>query len=72
MTIKEKIESRGRANKELFTTLGAYLAAHPQIRFGQALVNLGIVQYDVTDYGDCKVIDPFHEESMDMLKRISK
>lgn len=72
MTIKEKIESRERSNKELFATLGAYLAAHPQVRFGQALVNIGIVQYDVTDYGDCKVIDPFHEESVDMLKRIGQ
>ena len=72
MDIKEKIKARESANKALLATLGAYLEAHPQIRFGQALVNLGIIQYDVTDYGDCKVIDPFNEEPVDMLARISK
>ena len=74
MTIKEKIESRESANKELLATLGAYLAAHPQVRFGQALVNLGIVQLirDPASFDITGAKDPFYEESVDMLKRIGQ
>lgn len=42
--------------------------AHPDQRFGQLLVNLGIVTFN--KHGD--VIDPYSEESTTILRRVKK
>ena len=54
-------------NKKILNDLRQYLEINEWTRFGQALVNLGIIQII-----DGKVIDPFYEESIDMYKRLPK
>lgn len=70
--IHKKIKARKEANREILRALTHYIEAHDEIRFGQALVNLGIVQL-VQDPASFDIIgaeDPFNEESVDTLKRI--
>ena len=70
--IKEKIGKRQEFNYKLLDLIAEYINEHPDIRFGQALVNIGIIQYD--EYDDkketCSTIDPFYEESVNMYDRI--
>ena len=69
--IHKKIAARKDANMRLLETLKFYLESHDEIRFGQALVNLGIIQYRNNTYDEeIMVLDPFYEESIDMLNRI--
>ena len=69
--IHKKIAARKDANMQLLETLKVYLESHDEIRFGQALVNLGIIQYQNNTYDEeIMVLDPFYEESIDMLNRI--
>ena len=42
---------RTRANVEIINILFAFLIENPDQRFGQALINLGIIQKDVDLYG---------------------
>jgi len=46
--------------------LKAYLDAYPQLRFGQALVNMNIIE-DVQN-GFAK--DPFNDEPIDIFNRL--
>jgi hypothetical protein len=60
---------RKQANLELLEHLQAYLLAHPDLRFGQALVNLGILK--LKQCGDDLVVeDPYSEEPQTMLRRV--
>lgn len=70
--IHKKIKARREANREILRALTSYIEAHDEIRFGQALVNLGIVQLiqDPTSFDITGAKDPFYEESVDTLKRI--
>ena len=47
-----------------------YFLAYPDIRFGQALANLNIIEYDRTKLTP-EVIDPFFEESADILEKVN-
>ena len=70
--IHKKIKARKEANREILRVLTHYIEAHDEIRFGQALVNLGIVQLiqDPASFDILGAKDPFNEESVDTLKRM--
>lgn len=59
---------RQHHNKILLQILSSYIDAYPTQRFGQALFNLGIVQRKPNSLD---IMDPFYEEPIDTLKRIT-
>jgi hypothetical protein len=61
--------TRLEANLALLEHLRAYLLACPDLRFGQALVNLDVLK--LKRYGDDLVAeDPYYEEPQSMLYRV--
>lgn len=66
--IKNKISKRQECNLQIVDMLRQYCEKYPDIRFGQALANLGIIEYDRTKLTP-EVIDPFFEEPVDVLER---
>lgn len=69
--IKKKIEKRQSSNLQILKKLHDYFLAFPDIRFGQALSNLNIIEYDKSKLTP-EVIDPFFEESVDTLEKVNK
>ena len=69
--IKKNISERQKANLQILNKLYDYFLAYPDIRFGQALANLNIIEYDRTKLTP-EVIDPFFEESADILEKVNK
>lgn len=69
--VKKNISERQNANLQILNKLHDYLLAYPDIRFGQALANLNIIEYDRTKLTP-EVIDPFFEESADILEKVNK
>ena len=67
--IKKKIENRQWDNLQICELLKNYLLAYPDMRFGQALANMSVIEYDRTKLTP-EVIDPFFEESADTLERV--
>lgn len=70
-----KIKSRQKANMEIIEILTKYFEKYPDIRFGQALINLDILHYKNSKYENIdsyNVQDPFNYESVDMLNYIIK
>ena len=66
---KEKLKMRKEYNKKILEVLTKYIEENPEIRFGQALINLNILQNEK----DKNVIfDPFSDESVDIYQRMSK
>lgn len=61
MDLKEKISNRQKANLEILKEIEKLIIKYPQQRFGQILSNY------VLPNGD-----PFYEESIDTLERISQ
>ena len=57
--------TRKEANDEILSLLGEYLEHAEDQRFGQALVNIGIL----INLGK-EVKDPFYEEPQDTLERV--
>ena len=70
-SIKKNISERQKANLQILNKLNDYFLAYPDIRFGQALANLNIIEYDRTKLTP-EVIDPFFEESADILEKVNK
>jgi hypothetical protein len=69
--IKEMIERRQDANLDILTIIEEAVMKYPGLRFGQILVNLGIIEYELC--GDIPITkDPFNEESVITLNRIKK
>ena len=68
--IKKNISERQKANLQILNKLHDYLLSYPDIRFGQALANLNIIEYDRTKLTP-EVIDPFFEESADILEKVN-
>ena len=69
--IKEMIERRQDANLDILTIIEEAVMKYPDLRFGQILVNLGIIEYERC--GDIPTTkDPFNEESVVTLNRIKK
>ena len=69
--VKKNISERQNANLHILNKLHDYFLAYPDIRFGQALANLNIIEYDRTKLTP-EVIDPFFEESADILEKVNK
>ena len=69
--IKKKIEKRQSSNLQILNKLHDYFLSFPDIRFGQALANLNIIEYDKSKLTP-EVIDPFFEESVDTLEKVNK
>lgn len=67
---------RQEANRLILERLAAEIEAHPDLRFGQILVNLGVLQVNrqhlsPTDWVT-SVADPFYEESTATLARMEQ
>lgn len=65
---------RQEANRLILERLAAEIEAHPDLRFGQILVNLGVLRVNrqylaPTDWAET-VSDPFYEESTATLARM--
>lgn len=65
-----------REQETILAIIKQYLTDHPNMRFGQALVNLNIVQVTTPedpmraeDYVP-RVQDPFYNSDVDILKRM--
>jgi hypothetical protein len=63
---------RKASNLEIMNRISEYLSRHPNERFGQALVNLGIIVSCLDEDFARKVDDPFYDESEETLKRIER
>ena len=72
--IKEMISKRQSANLEILNKIGEMVLNYPNLRFGQILVNLNIIEYqrDPASFDIIGVKDPFNEESVITLNRIKK
>ena len=71
--IKEMIEKRQEANLDILAAIEEWVMKYPNLRFGQILVNLGIIQYERNTYDETLITkDPFHEESVVTLNRMKK
>lgn len=68
--IKDKIALRQLANVRILKHLTDIVEHNPGLRFGQMLFNWKLVQWENTDDG-IKICDPFYEESVDTLKRLT-
>ena len=74
--IREMIDNRQKANVEILQMIGDAVMKYPDLRFGQILAALEIIQYKnvnvVGIFGadQLQVIDPFNEESVEMLNRM--
>ncbi len=66
--------SRKEDNLKILETLRSYLIAYPDMRLGQALVNLGVIENRLIDgtTGLTETLDPFYEEPEDTLKRMKQ
>lgn len=69
--IKEMIDKRQEANLEILNEIGLAIVKYPDLRFGQILVNLGIIEYERNTYDETLITkDPFNEESVVTLNRM--
>lgn len=75
-TIKKAIAFRHSANREIIEILSDMVERYPDLRFGQILAMTEAIQYKtVNKIGALgahviEVVDPFHEESVDMWIRM--
>lgn len=71
--IQQLIVRRQQANQEILRNIEEMVNKHPDLRFGQILVNLGIIEYERNTYDETLITkDPFNEESVVTLNRIRK
>ena len=71
--IQQLIVRRQQANQEILRNIEEMVNKHPDLRFGQILVNLGIIEYERNTYDETLITkDPFNEESIVTLNRIRK
>lgn len=69
--IQQLIAGRQRANQEILRSIEEMVNKHPDLRFGQILVNLGIIEYERNTYDETLITkDPFNEESVVTLNRM--
>jgi hypothetical protein len=67
--IVNMIDARQEANKELIKIISDIVEKNPDLRFGQILVALGIIEGTFVDGVYCTK-DPFYEEPVITLERI--
>lgn len=69
--IQEMVKKRQEANLEILNKIGMVVRKYPDLRFGQILVNLGIIEYELNTYDETLITkDPFNEESVVTLNRM--
>lgn len=69
--IQEMINKRRDANQEILKNIEEMVNKYPDLRFGQILVNLGIIEYERNTYDETLITkDPFNEESVVTLNRM--
>lgn len=68
--IKSKIDARQECNREIIKLLSDAVEKNPDLRFGQLLVCLDIVEGSFDEEHTYRLRDPFYEESADTWKRI--
>lgn len=71
--ITKMINKRQQANRDILAHLYTLVELYPDLRFGQILVNLDVIQYqiDPASFDTIGIKDPFHEESVETLQRVS-
>lgn len=67
MNIDSNIVMRQMCNYKIIERLKELVDKYPQQRFGQILYN-----YILEHKSDGQLVDPFYEESFDMINRINK
>ena len=67
--IQEMIKKRQEANLEILNEIGVAIMNFPDLRFGQILANLDIIEYDY-DVHKVTPKDIFYEEPVITLNRI--
>jgi hypothetical protein len=73
MTTSEMIANRQKANLAILEKIKETINSHPELRFGQLLVTLGIIEYNYDKICDVFVPkDIFHEESVITLNKLNK
>ena len=74
--ITEMIEKRQQANRDIISHLSILVESHPELRFGQILAMLDIIQYKtvnkISGLGSHVIepVDPFYEEPVLTLQRV--
>ena len=68
MSYKDKIKKRQASNMLILNKLSEYIEKYPDLRFGQILINLEILQSGIGG----SIIDPWNAESIDILRRIDR
>ena len=68
---------RQESNREIIRLLSEMVEQHAEQRFGQLLINFGVLQLEMTEteqpaHEKPRVSDPFYEESSATLKRLLK
>lgn len=67
------MKTRKEYNSAILTIISRIIRECPDMRFGQILANLNIIQYEQNIYNDSIIIlDPFNIESGKMLENIKK
>lgn len=77
MRIKEMIDARQSANREILDILKQYVEKYPELRFGQILAIAKVIEYErVTEIWspmvESRVKDPFNEESIHTIDRVKE
>ena len=69
----EMIDKRQQANRDILAHLYTLIELCPNFRFGQILANFDVIQYqrDPASFDITGVKDPFYEESVETLQRVS-
>lgn len=62
-------EVRKRYNERILNELKDYLETYPDIRFGQALINLNIVEMN-NDINNPNIKDPYNDEPITIYNRM--
>lgn len=76
MNLKRKIDQRQVANLDILTIIEEAVMKYSDLRFGQILAMLDIIQYKTVNKVGAlgahvvETVDPFYEESVDMLTRV--
>ena len=75
--ITEMINKRQQANYDILAHLYTLVESYPNLRFGQILAMLDIIQYKTINKTGAlgahviEPVDPFNEESVETLQRVS-
>ena len=66
----ENVKNRLLYNRAIINKLSELIEKYPYFRFGQLLINTGVLEADLTSIDEFKLKDPFNEESEIIWKRM--